>query len=89
MFTTYKCFGEDNYNRPIRFKDLEIGDIFVINYDFTNPMIKIFCELSEPLYCAMNLINRQAVHIVADKPVSVFAGQLNLPVSYYKSYRKD
>ena len=89
MFTQYKCFGEDNYNQLIRFSDLEIGDIFVINYDFTKPMIKTFCESSEPSYCAIDLIDRRVVHITSDKPVAVFTGQLNLPVSYYKSYRED
>lgn len=93
MFTKYKCFGEDQYVSLIRFKDIEIGDIFVINYDFTKPMIKTSCESScessEQSYCAIDLIDRRFVCIAPDKPVAVFTGQLNLPVSYYKLYRKD
>lgn len=25
MFTTYKCFGKDDYNKLVRFKELEGG----------------------------------------------------------------
>lgn len=89
MFTEYKCFGEDRYSSLIKFEDIEIGDIFVINYDFIKPMIKTSCESSEQSYCAIDLIDRRFVCIAPDKPVAVFAGQLNLPVSYYKLYRKD
>lgn len=89
MFTKYKCFGEDQYVSLIRFKDIEIGDIFVINYDFTKPMIKIFCESSEPSYCAIDLIDRRVVCIASDKPIAVFAGQLNLPISCFRLNRED
>ena len=40
MFATYKCFGENNYNKLIRFEDLAIGDIFVVDYNFAQPIVK-------------------------------------------------
>ena len=85
MFTTYKCFGEDDYNKLVRFEDLEIGDIFVINYNFAQPIIKTLKSMDAHFNFsnAINLINRNPIAIPDNKIVTVFKGQVNLPVSEY------
>lgn len=85
MFTTYKCFGENDSNKLIRFEDLDIGDIFVINYNFDQPMIKTLGSMNKyfDFSNAINLINRKSIAISGNKPVTVFKGQVNLSVSEY------
>lgn len=85
MFTTYKCFGENDYDKLTRFKDLEIGDIFVVDYNFTQPAIKTLqsVDIHFNFSNAINLINRNPITIADYEIVTVFNGQVNLPVSGY------
>lgn len=85
MFTTYKCFGENNYNKLIRFEDLAIGDIFVVDYNFAQPIIKTLQSMDThfDVSNAINLINRKPILIQDNKVVTVFKGRISLPVSEY------